>query len=626
MRIGSISFAAVDNYGAVLQAYALSRVLAQSGHQTTVLDYRIRSVQFFDRLRTMHFSYARHAPWPVFAAAPQMFLRIRRLEQFRRTHLNRTPVLYEDSDFRGMTRDLDAIITGSDEIFRSGSTGLVYPPFYLDFADPVRQKLVAYAACSGGMSDFGGENNQVAAWLNRFHHISVRDECTRSMVKHFTGRDPQMVLDPTLLWKFDELSLPEPETRGHVLVYGFFRSPETDRMVRAVADRLGVPMVSVGWASKYAHRNVVAADPLEWLACFKHAGLVFTNCFHGLMFSALYRRDFLIFESETARSKLSDFTGRFSLNSRLVPTGQSPTRQQLAGMDHDDLQRQLQPYVRDSLAFLETALAPAPLPAGVRAPEVVADTETAGLKPVVPAGPLSILGSGWVAVLLGWLLLGGIVGLHLNSNPHLTFIPLYLLPCAWLTWTAGRRWGASAALVAAITGPLIQRWQDADYASGLTQFWNTVMRFFIFQSFVLLLDNTHSRNILSVLGEISSDLVRRLFFSTRLVTLLVGWLMLAVVSVLHCFASPHLVFMPFYLIPCIWLTLAVNRRWGTLAALVSALIGPLLQQVGDPDYASWNVWLWNSSMRFVLFETVVLLVDRLGAKTFRSAKRRLPAV
>lgn len=107
-------------------------------------------------------------------------------------------------------------------------------------------------------------------------------------------------------------------------------------------------------------------------------------------------------------------------------------------------------------------------------------------------------------------------------------------------------------------------------------------------------------------------------FRTHWITILASWAMIAVVAKLH-FYCPHMNFMPFYLIPCALLTLIINRRWGILAAMVSAVIGPLLQRFGDPDYAPLSLFAWNSVMRFVLFVAVVLLLDRIAVES-RPAK------
>jgi hypothetical protein len=100
-------------------------------------------------------------------------------------------------------------------------------------------------------------------------------------------------------------------------------------------------------------------------------------------------------------------------------------------------------------------------------------------------------------------------------------------------------------------------------------------------------------------------------FARHWITILAGWGMLLGVATIQFFANPRMVFIPMYLLPCAVLTLVVNARWGTMAAIAAAVTGPVLQGWADPDFAHYGVLLWNSLMRFILLEVVILLLDRI---------------
>jgi hypothetical protein len=71
--------------------------------------------------------------------------------------------------------------------------------------------------------------------------------------------------------------------------------------------------------------------------------------------------------------------------------------------------------------------------------------------------------------------------------------------------------------------------------------------------------------------------------------------------------------MPFYILPAAILTLVVNRRWGTIAATLSALVWAFIQNVDNPlvNLSRPGIWLWDVFMRFLVVEIVVLLLDRI---------------
>jgi hypothetical protein len=109
-------------------------------------------------------------------------------------------------------------------------------------------------------------------------------------------------------------------------------------------------------------------------------------------------------------------------------------------------------------------------------------------------------------------------------------------------------------------------------------------------------------------------------FSRNWLTILISWALIAGAAMLHHVTNPHMVFIPFYLIPCAMLTLTINRRWGLTGALTSAIAGPLVQWYGDADYAATGVMLWNSLMRFLLYAAFIFLMDRVRIEV--SAARR----
>jgi hypothetical protein len=99
--------------------------------------------------------------------------------------------------------------------------------------------------------------------------------------------------------------------------------------------------------------------------------------------------------------------------------------------------------------------------------------------------------------------------------------------------------------------------------------------------------------------------------SSHWVTILASAMLLAVVAVVDFVSSPQIIFGPFYLIPCAALTLVVGRRWGTLAAASCALILTWERTLDEHAPLEIGLLLWNTAMRFVFFQVIVVLLDRI---------------
>ena len=111
MKIGVTTFQWSDNYGAVLQAYALQSFLQQRGHEVEIVDYRK------DRKRTIFHTFLAKTPSACLRkwhAAYKTYL----FDQFRRKHLNLTQTPFYSSQDLGAIRDrYDMLITGSDQVW-----------------------------------------------------------------------------------------------------------------------------------------------------------------------------------------------------------------------------------------------------------------------------------------------------------------------------------------------------------------------------------------------------------------------------------------------------------------------------------------------------------------------------
>lgn len=96
-------------------------------------------------------------------------------------------------------------------------------------------------------------------------------------------------------------------------------------------------------------------------------------------------------------------------------------------------------------------------------------------------------------------------------------------------------------------------------------------------------------------------------------TILLSFLILAIVAVADHVTGVAVSLAPFYLIPASILALVVNQRWGTFAAIISSIVWGLVQNMDNPfmNLSHLGIWLWDVLMRFMVIEVVVLLLERI---------------
>jgi hypothetical protein len=232
-------------------------------------------------------------------------LRVRAFHQFvsERLKLSGAPMLKREQ-LAALGRRYDIVFTGSDEVWKVNAMRPFDPSFYLDFCDPSTTRICSYAATSSAVTDLR-QFPAVAPLLARFSGISVRDASTAAMVKDVTGHDPQLVVDPTLLydrWSTEDL-LPLHK-RNYVAVYAWLNR-ERMSAVREFAATHGLDVVCVGCRHSDADRNYLGIGPWEWLRLIKHSSLIVTNFFHGVVFALIFGRPLFTFMDRNKHIKLS---------------------------------------------------------------------------------------------------------------------------------------------------------------------------------------------------------------------------------------------------------------------------------------------------------------------------------
>jgi hypothetical protein len=102
-------------------------------------------------------------------------------------------------------------------------------------------------------------------------------------------------------------------------------------------------------------------------------------------------------------------------------------------------------------------------------------------------------------------------------------------------------------------------------------------------------------------------------FRAHWITITASAAVMAIVALVDILTGPEVTLLPFYLIPCAALTLVVNYRWGTFAAAIFTVIWGTIQAHQNPNLnlEHWQTLFWDAGMRFVLFQIIVLLLNRV---------------
>ena len=321
MRIGILTFHRGNNYGAILQCYALQQVLKKLGHTVEVIDYCHNDNRGLVRKLYSKYSTAdniggflsslsdficKHRTVPFDKALNDAS--IKEFDKFRSTYLNISKPLDSNNIGDYANAEYDLIITGSDQVW----TSLFDDPmvYMIDWKPQFQGKRMSYAACSAHKNLRGSQRNVVKGCLSKFDLITVRDSTTQQLVKNVLGKVPQIVPDPSLLYPYDEFKT-QKQTEPYILTYILGDEIEGghDVALRKIKQQVGdLPVYAIVIPcnsrdiTKYADKVFETLSPEQWVDMFYHARYVYTDSFHAIMFSLKFEKPFVSYYRNKIRS------------------------------------------------------------------------------------------------------------------------------------------------------------------------------------------------------------------------------------------------------------------------------------------------------------------------------------
>ena len=379
-KVGILTFHYSNNYGGVLQSYALYRFLQSLDVNVEIVDYVPSSYRPGSLARNLLRSTGlRRNPQDIdirdflprllltraLATATFTKRNLAKFEAFRHSFMHLSGRVDEHT-IHSILPHYTTVVVGSDQIWGPEQRGK--PVYFLGF-DDFSGKRVSYAADSTTAEVSSEHLPKLTRELERFDHISVRNEHSPRFVETITGHRPPVVVDPTLLWGFDELSSgfmsdSEPYIAVYVLgkdIHG--SNVEAIKSIKRTYGDLKVYAVIIPTMKfnpcEFADRVFYDLGPEQWLDMIRHAAFVFTDSFHGTLFSLKFHRPFLAYHVEEKRStRFIDLGKRYQIERYIVTSVDEIDAKGslLQEPDHQVIDRVIDEHRDFSIKFLKEAL------------------------------------------------------------------------------------------------------------------------------------------------------------------------------------------------------------------------------------------------------------------------------
>lgn len=276
---------------------------------------------------------------------------------------------YDDDSLKAAAPEYSAVISGSDQVWNPN----VVSRGYLQMDVPPRCRKISYAASIARDTLSRRERSRMIPWIAQFDFLSVREKTAREELKRYlpAAKEVEQVLDPALLLtreEWEEMAGDAPAGKRYALAFFFSDSYACRQKIAAYCRRHDLILKQIPHADKYRPSDekgpgerVYDVGPVEFLKLVQNAECIFTDSFHGTVFSILFEKRFCVFERDkhtkvSKNSRLYDLLDQFGLSGRLVKDLDSMDRILEKPVDWEVVSRKLISDRKASEAFLEKAL------------------------------------------------------------------------------------------------------------------------------------------------------------------------------------------------------------------------------------------------------------------------------
>ena len=312
MKIGIMTFWwTQDNYGQVLQAYALQKYLSNLGHECFIIKYSFKTPLSLSKFRSIN--------------AKNLKSKLLQFLSKNNRKNNNSFNLFKEKYFTFSKRsymswkelklnapEADIYLVGSDQIWNieHWKTDIINSSF-LNFGTA---KKISYAASFGSKTIRKKFEKKIRPLIKNFHYVSVREKSGINICKNFNLTNIIHSPDPTfLLPKNDYYELiknVKPQNKKYCFVYLIQSEMEyTIKDIEKFLQDKPLEIKLVIADSNEFNKNTNYPGVEEFLSYINNAEFIITNSYHCSIFSIIFNKQFCVIKRKLLTAGMND---RFS--------------------------------------------------------------------------------------------------------------------------------------------------------------------------------------------------------------------------------------------------------------------------------------------------------------------------
>ena len=381
MKLGIVSCYFINNYGSILQAYALQEYFNSKGVDCDTVSVECLKPYLDAKKKQYYFCNIRKVGL-LFSKLPMAYLkllqkinyknlgdryseRVHKFDEFRKNFNLSIENASSINQLTDMSVIYDTVVVGSDQLWRPDN---IFPGYYTLSWVPDNIPKISYATSFGVAELDRCCRSTAKVFLNRFSAISVRESSGSRLVKELTGKNPCVVCDPVFLLtknQWDRLSdTSQCPKQKYIFTYFLGGGRECRKFVEKLSAVTGLPVLGAVHNDSYVASDegidypIASCSPNEFLGLISNAEYVCTDSFHAAAFSVIFNKNFFAFnrfksKKHGTNTRIESFLKTAGLETRLISAPDKVYDIVLSDIDYEAVNNKMLSFINRSYDFIE---------------------------------------------------------------------------------------------------------------------------------------------------------------------------------------------------------------------------------------------------------------------------------
>lgn len=355
IQVGILTFHTAKNYGAVLQTFALYRVLQSLGADVHIIDYRPKYLAKQYRLLDIDSIFSgtlrriiRNVLYNCFSL-PRRIKMYKGFSTFLKKHTTSIPLYKIDNN-------IDLFVVGSDQVWNTQLTFDFDNYYWGDFISKKKSRKISYASSFGHLNYEEPILRNCANLLSQnFDALSIREKDDAELLQRYTNKTINISIDPTLLLEkgqWSDIAIRPKLKEKFLLLYTLWPYEEIKNAANDLAKQLDLKIIEIGSDIRKEFDDIssLGYSPEEFIGLFEQATCILTSSFHGTIFSLIFNKPFYSFNLQNgSENRVSNLLESIGLQDRLIPLGDIP---QFTPIDYAPINIRLDALKKSSIEYL----------------------------------------------------------------------------------------------------------------------------------------------------------------------------------------------------------------------------------------------------------------------------------